>query len=1098
MSTNAPKIRSIMTLLMILGIQVVINTSPASAQDCPEVVGRWPYGSTRAGAISGHLLYFGNGDVLQIANISDPTTPQLVGEIELPAFPTGIAISNGFAYVADSEAGLRIIDVTTPASPVEVGVFETTGSIWKVVVSGHYAYVFGSPTGVQVIDVREPDSPVAVASIRTGASDIAVSEGYLYLASFPVGSHGPGILIFDVGTPESPIEVTFYETPGAAQRIDVASGYAFVADGDSGLRIIDVTTPSSPIEVGFLNLPYMYMSAVAANDGLAFVADHQGTLHVIDVGLPSSPVEIGLFNPPGTPDYDPVVSAGYVYLIERSGDLRVIDVKDPSSPIEVSVIRMPGNVRDIAVLNGHAFAASGQGGMRILDITTPALPVEVGVFDTPGTAVGIVIQGGYAFVADGDAGLRVIDITSPSIPTEVGHIDTPGYAFDLVVDLDLAYVADHLGGLRIIDISIPSAPIEVGFIDTPGSAVDVAISGGYAFVADEYEGLRVIDVTTPESPTEIASFLTPSWVNSVEVAGGYVFILDEDLHVIDVSSPREPVEVGFLDMPKYSYGLSISSGRAYVSAPGGDIWIINIATPTAPVRVGSISSTGVVRAVTPEAGYAFLAAGTSGVTIARICVPECSPISIAAAASGPGANESQWATDLGINNRGDEILTYKLQMLPRGQDNTDAPFTDEFTLGPNTGANIVDVWRFSTSGEGAGAINVCVSDPAAAAVTSRTYNTSEEGTFGQPIVGVKGVPAGNVITTGDTARLGFLTENDDFRTNLGFMNAGSTTITVSAEFFNAMGISLGTQTVDVLPFSNDQWNQAFRHVTTEAIDLAFIDVWSDTPDAAFLTYASVIDNATGDPTTIWPFATDRVLGGAPFDCTPVWIAAAASAAGAGQSLWATDLGLNNLGADPLTYRFQFLPRERDNTDIAMSDPFTLGGNQAVAYSDVWKSISGSRGVGAINVCVDNASAAGIISRTYNQGDQGTFGQTIVGLRGASPAKISTGERVRLGFLFENDRFRTNLGFMNAGAGEILIMAEFFNMQGLSLGMKSLTLGPFSNTQWNRAFALDPVFADSITAGFVDVWSETPDAAFLTYASVIDNATGDPTTIWPSE
>ncbi len=1098
MSTNAPKTISMMALFIILGIQVVFNTSPASAQDCPEVVGRWPYGSAYAGAISGNLVYFGNGTVLQIADISDPKTPRLVGEIVLPGFPTGIALSNGFAYVADSEAGLRIIDVSTPASPVEVGVFETTGKIWKVVVSGHYAYVLGSPAGVQIIDVGLPNSPVAVASFSILASDIAVSEGYLYLTSFPSGSHSPGLLIFDVSTPESPIEVTFHETPGAAQRIDVSSGYAFVADGDSGLRIIDVTTPASPIEVGFLDVPYMYISAVTAYDDLAFVADHQGTLHVIDVGLPSSPVELGLFNPPDTPNYDPVVSAGHVYLFEYFRDLRVIDVRNPSSPVEACVVRMPGNVRDIAVSNGHAFAASGQGGVRILDVSTPAQPVEVGVCDTPGTAVGIEIQGGYAFVADGDSGLRVIDISSPSVPTEVGHIDTPGYAFNLVVDRDLAYVADFDGGLRIINVSIPSTPVEVGFIDTPGYAVDVAISGGYAFVADEHEGLRVIDVTTPGSPTEIASLLRPDWVRSVEVAGGYVFIVDGDLRVIDVSSPREPVEIGFLDMPNYSSGLSISSGLAYVSAPGDDIWIINIATPTAPVKVGSISSPGFVTAVIPEAGYAFVAASRSGMAIARICVPACFPVSIAAAASSPGAGDSQWTTDLGINNRGDEILTYKLQMLPRGEDNTDALFTDEFTLGPNTSTNFVDVWRLSTGGQGRGAINVCVSDPAAAGVTSRTYNTSKEGSFGQTIVGVKAAATGNVITTGDTARLGFLTENDRFRTNLGFMNAGATNITVNAEFFDAAGSSLGTQTVDVLPFSNDQWNQAFRHVTTDVVDLGYIDVWSDTPDAAFLTYASVIDNTTGDPTTIWPFATNQVLGGAPFDCTPVWIAAAASATGAGQSLWATDLGLNNLGADPLTYRFQFLPRGGDNTDVAMSDPFTLGGNQAVAYSDVWKSLSGGRGVGAINVCVDNADAAGIVSRTYNQGDLGTFGQTIVGRRGSSPAKISTGEKARLGFLFENDQFRTNLGFMNAGTGEISITVEFFNMQGVSLGMKSLTLVPFSNVQWNRAFTLDPVFGDSIAAGFVDVWTETPNAAFLTYASVIDNTTGDPTTIWPYE
>ena len=59
--------------------------------------------------------------------------------------------------------------------------------------------------------------------------------------------------------------------------------------------------------------------------------------------------------------------------------------------------------------------------------------------------------------------------------------------------------------------------------------------------------------------------------------------------------------------------------------------------------------------------------------------------------------------------------------------------------------------------------------------------------------------------------------------------------------------------IDLQPFSNHQWNQAYRHITNETIDFGFVDVWSDTEGAGFLAYASIIDNQTGDPTTIWPF-----------------------------------------------------------------------------------------------------------------------------------------------------------------------------------------------------------------------------------------------------
>ncbi|MCD4751016.1 MAG: hypothetical protein K8R59_16715, partial [Thermoanaerobaculales bacterium] len=576
---------------------------------------------------------------------------------------------------------------------------------------------------------------------------------------------------------------------------------------------------------------------------------------------------------------------------------------------------------------------------------------------------------------------------------------------------------DGSSGLRVVDVGTPSSPTEVGFYDTPGYAKDVAVSGGYAYVADGSSGLRVIDISTPTSPTEVGFYDTPGYANSVALSGSYAYVAD----------------------------------------------------------------------------------GRAGMSIFRSCAADatgCTPIYVAAAAAGAGTGASQWATDLGINNGGDEALTYKFQLLPRGDDNTDLAFTEELTLQPNTNANFVDIWKLFTGGDGVGSINVCVSDPDFAGVVSRTYNTSDLGTFGQIIVGMKGITPEKLIVTGETVRLGFLTQNDDFRTNVGFMNVGAGAITINAEFFAADGTSLGTGSIPILPYSNDQWNRAFREVTTDDVDLGYIDVWSDTDGAEFLTYASVIDNNTDDPTTMWPFDTTPMVGGGGFNCTPVWIAAAASAGGAADTSWATDLGVNNLSSDTLIFRFQALPRDEDNTGVTMSRLFSLVGHASVAYRDIWKVLTGGEGAGAVNVCVNDGNAAGIVSRTYNIGDEGTFGQSIVGMRGTASSKAGKDIKARLGYLFENDAYRTNIGFMNAGANEITIKAEFFDMDGNSLGRKNATLAPYSNTQWNKAYTLDPINADDITAGFVDVWSDTQDAAFLTYASIVDNGSGDPTTVWP--
>jgi len=55
----------------LVGITVVVFTWLVLAQDCPELVGRWPYGPAYAVAVSGTYAPFGSGTVLMVADASD-------------------------------------------------------------------------------------------------------------------------------------------------------------------------------------------------------------------------------------------------------------------------------------------------------------------------------------------------------------------------------------------------------------------------------------------------------------------------------------------------------------------------------------------------------------------------------------------------------------------------------------------------------------------------------------------------------------------------------------------------------------------------------------------------------------------------------------------------------------------------------------------------------------------------------------------------------------------------------------------------------------------------------------------------------------------
>jgi PKD repeat protein len=224
-----------------------------------------------------------------------------------------------------------------------------------------------------------------------------------------------------------------------------------------------------------------------------------------------------------------------------------------------------------------------------------------------------------------------------------------------------------------------------------------------------------------------------------------------------------------------------------------------------------------------------------------------------------------------------------------------------------------------------------------------------------------------------------------------------------------------------------------------------------------------------------------------------FIPAAALSEGAEGAFFVTDVEVNNIGASAMTYQFIWLPRGEDNSGFETSPAFMLGANMSARYDNVVGEVFGlDEGVGAVAVIADS-DAALLMSRTFNQpGEEpsGTFGQ---GLPGVAFADMTpAGVRERIIFMSENDAFRSNVGCQNGIGKNIRINLELFASDGTSLDVLAMDLRPWSNNQLTRILQdYQPV-----DVGFVDVWSNTADARFICYGSVLDSETSDPTTILP--
>jgi hypothetical protein len=161
------------------------------------------------------------------------------------------------------------------------------------------------------------------------------------------------------------------ETPlysAAEGRLDVEDGYAFVTSNtiylteENGLAVVDVRDPNAPREAAFVDAIEGPRSIDVA-DGYAYVADWNTGIRVIDVTTPSAPVQVAIAEGIA---YELLWHEGYLYVSGGATGLSVVNVQEPGRPLLVGTITVPGMVLSQSVVENDVYAAAGDGGLVTL------------------------------------------------------------------------------------------------------------------------------------------------------------------------------------------------------------------------------------------------------------------------------------------------------------------------------------------------------------------------------------------------------------------------------------------------------------------------------------------------------------------------------------------------------------------------------------------------------------------------------------------------------------------------------------------------------------------------------------------------------------
>ena len=201
------------------------------------------------------------------------------------------------------------------------------------------------------------------------------------------------------------------------------------------------------------------------------------------------------------------------------------------------------------------------------------------------------------------------------------------------------------------------------------------------------------------------------------------------------------------------------------------------------------------------------------------------------------------------------------------------------------------------------------------------------------------------------------------------------------------------------------------------------------------------------------------------------------------SVWRTDMQIfNSTPSTSTPLRMTAKLRDKEITLEVFDSTYI--------YEDFMQRFTSGTDSGPVVITARTAVAPQIWTRTYNQAENGTFGQFIPAIRldSAGGGSATGSGKYYLAGLRHDARYRTNLGFISPNDQAINATVRVYDDRGLPIGSFTRALQPFQLDQFPITSAVPTL--DGTRPFSIEV--EVPDGQWLiAYASFIDGASNDP-------
>ncbi len=626
------------------------------------------------------------------------------------------------------------------------------------------------------------------------------------------------------------------------------------------------------------------------------------------------------------------------------------------------------------------------------------------------------------------------------------------------------------------------SPVSVVTVDPNSSGPEASIKRGYHLSAEDLAGSEILELNKDAFSQ-----------NGVE-----------EFVVVLRSSGAEPETVRLI--PDQSW-MTVDPEVVTLTPAGVSV---TVRAHMAALPLGTSSAT--LRYQTVDGGKGASQGGGLPVSVSLVTpvaqagknkpLPES--LVIPAVAHADGAN-STWLSDIRLTNIGAVTQKYQLNFTPAGVDGTQTGKTTNLEVKPGSTVALNDIlanWygavgveaqqtgmleirpMKSSTSSSIGGLAAVASGGFTSMASSRTYNFTPNGTFGQFIPAVRFEKFVGVETDEDgSPRLSMqqVSQSSSFRTNLGIVEASGNAVDALVSVFDQSGSLLGSFTESLKPGEHKQLNSVLQ-AQGISVENGRIEVTAANGQGRLMAYGSVVDNTTNDPQLV-PAAT---LG---TDSGTKWVLPGVADLVTGQASWRTDVRILNADSQPREVKLTYYPQ--NNPGVSKEATVMLNAGEIEVLDNVLNELFGESNTGGV-VHVETEASSNLVTtgRTYNlEADGGTFGQFIPAVNAGRA--VGRGEQaLQVMQVEQSDRFRANLGLaeVTGQPAQVEITAV---IPGSKTSVKALV--PLEGNEFTQLVGvLKSLGISEAYNARISVRVVNGSGRVVAYGSIIDNETQDPT------